>query len=550
VSTGADLPLILAVDSDAAVLARITAELQRYERDYRVVCLPSTDAALTHLETLREGDARVAVVLAARCQGGLPGEQLLARVGELHPLAKRGLLIEFGGWGDEETTRAIRGAMAQGHIDYYVLKPWNEPDELFHRTLSEFLHEWRRANVEGRRELTVVADRWSPRGYELRNLLARNGVPHAFHASDSEEGREILEACGSPGATEPVVLGPDGRVYHDPSIRDLAEHAYRVPNELWEDEVYDVAIVGAGPAGLAAAVYASSEGLRAIVVERESIGGQAGSSARIRNYLGFPRGLTGGELATRAYQQAWVFGTTFLLMREVTSLTLGEGGHTLGIGDEEIVARSVVLANGVTWRTLGIPSLERFHGRGLFYGYSAADALALGGGHVFVIGAGNSGGQAAAHLSTYADRVTIVCRRERITDTMSSYLIEEIEASGVEVRQSTQIVDAEGEDRLQRVTLRHAGGEEETVSADAVFALIGAEPHTDWLPDAIERDERGFVRTGGGEHMFETSTPGVFAIGDVRAGSVKRVASAVGEGSVVIHQVHRHLESLRPAARR
>ncbi len=544
-------PLLLAVDPDPDALARITAELRRYERDYRVACIPSVEAALGQLEGLQEEGGRVALVLAARGQGGLLGEELLARVGSLHPLAKRGLLIDFGAWGDEETTTVIRAAMAQGHIDYYVLKPWNEPDELFHRTVSELLHEWRRANAEGRRELTVVADRWSPRGYQLRNLLARNGVPHAFHASDSEEGRRILEECGCPGSADPVVVGPDGRVFHDPTIEELATHAYRVPTALGEDDgEYDVAIVGAGPAGLAAAVYASSEGLRAIVVERESIGGQAGSSARIRNYLGFPRGLTGGELATRAYQQAWVFGTTFLLMREVTGLTPGGEAHVLEVGDERIRARSVVLASGVTWRTLGIPSLERFHGRGLFYGYSAADALAFEGGRAFVIGAGNSGGQAAAHLSLYAERVTIVCRREHITDTMSRYLIEEIGAAGVDVRQSTQIVAAEGEERLERVTLRHASGAEETVAADAVFALIGAEPHTEWLPDAIERDERGFVLTGGGEHMFETSAPGVFAIGDVRAGSVKRVASAVGEGSVVIHQVHRHLESLRPAPRR
>jgi thioredoxin reductase (NADPH) len=545
-------PVVLAVDSDAAALARIVDELERYERDYRVVCLPSTDEALTQLEALREQGARVAVVLAARCSGALLGEDLLARVATLHPHAKCGLLIEFGGWGDEDTTRAIRAAMAQGHIDYYVLKPWTEPDELFHRTVTEFLHEWRRANVVGRRELTVVAERWSPRGYELRNMLARNGVPHAFHASDTEEGRRILESCGSAGSTEPVVLGPDGRVYMNPSIQELATHAFRVPTELGEDDdgIFDVAIVGAGPAGLAAAVYASSEGLRALVVEARSIGGQAGSSARIRNYLGFPRGLTGGELATRAYQQAWVFGTTFLLTQEVTKLELGDGAHVLTAGGEEIEARSVILASGVTWRTLGLPALERFHGRGLFYGYSGADAVALRGGHVFVIGAGNSGGQAAAHLSLFAEDVTIVCRRERITDTMSSYLIEEIEAAGVDVRQSTQIVDAEGDERLQRVTLRHASGEEETLAADAVFALIGAEPNTEWLPAAIERDERGFVLTGGGEHMFETTAPGVFAIGDVRAGSVKRVASAVGEGSVVIQQLHRHLEGLRPASRR
>jgi thioredoxin reductase (NADPH) len=544
-----DRPLILAVEPDPAELERITHELQRYERDYRVVCSPSAEAALAQLEKLREERVRVAVVLAARGHESLRGEQLLARVAALHPHAKRGLLIEFGGWGDEDTTRAIRDAMAQGHIDYYVLKPWNEPDELFHRTISEFLHEWRRANAAGRRELTVVADRWSKRGYELRNLLARNGVPHAFHASDSEEGMRILDACGSPGSTEPVVLGPDGRVFLDPSNQDLAANAYRVPTEIPEDESFDVAIVGAGPAGLAGAVNASSEGLRALVVERESIGGQAGSSAKIRNYLGFQRGVAGGELATRAYQQAWVFGTTFLLMREVTGLRPEDGGHVLTIGgDEEIHARSVVLASGVRWRSLGIPALEEFHGRGLFYGYSAADALSFAGGRVFVIGAGNSGGQAAAHLSRYAQSVTIVCRRERITDTMSSYLIEEIEGAGVEVRQSTQIVDAAGEDRLQSVTLRHASGETEAVEAHAVFALIGAEPHTDWLPAEIERDERGFLLTGGGEHMFETSAPGVFAIGDVRAGSVKRVASAVGEGSVVLQQVHRYLAETRPRA--
>ena len=550
-STGADpRPLIVAVDPDGDALARITRELQRYERDYRVVCSPSCEAALALLEAPLDC-GRVAVVLAARGHEGLLGDELLSRVGSLHPHAKRGLLIDFGAWGDEDTTQAIRHAMAQGNIDYYVLKPWNEPDELFHRTVAEFLHEWWRANAAGLRELTVVADRWSRRGYELRNLLTRNGVPHAFHASDTAEGRQILEDCGAPNATEPVVLGPDGRVFHDPTNRDLAAQVYRVPTELPEGDGFDVAIIGAGPAGLAAAVYASSEGLRALVVERESIGGQAGSSAKIRNYLGFQRGVGGGELATRAYQQAWVFGTDFLVMREVTALRLSDDGHVLTIGgDEEVMARSVVLATGVRWRRLGIPALERFHGHGLFYGYSAADALTVPGGHAFVIGAGNSGGQAAAHLSRYAENVTIVCRRERITDTMSSYLIDEIRGAGVDVRQSTQIVGADGKDRLERVTLRHASGTEETVEAHAVFALIGAEPHTDWLPAEIERDERGFVLTGGGEHMFETSAPGVFAIGDVRAGSVKRVASAVGEGSVVIQQLHRYLDEARSAPHR
>jgi thioredoxin reductase (NADPH) len=542
-------PLILAVDPDAGALGRITGELARYERDYRIVCSPSPEAALEQLEALREEGAPVAVVLAARCaEGGLRGEELLERVSSLHPHAKRGLLIEFGGWGDEDTTEAIRKAMAHGHIDYYVLEPWTAPDELFHRTVSEFLHEWRRSNVEGRRELTVVAARWSKRGYELRNLLTRNGVPHAFHTSDSEEGRRLLGECGHADSSEPVVLRPDGLALLDPSNQELAAQGYRVPTQILDSSSYDVAIVGAGPAGLAAAVYASSEGLRALVVERESIGGQAGSSARIRNYLGFQRGVSGGELATRAYQQAWVFGTTFLLMREVEGLRLADGGHVLTVGDEEVEAASVVLATGVSWRKLGLPALERFHGQGLYYGYSAADALPFAGGRVFVIGAGNSGGQAAAHLSRYAEKVTIVCRRERITDTMSSYLIDEVQAAGVEVLQSMQIVDADGGDRLEQVTLRDARGIEQTADANAVFALIGAEPRVDWLPDEIARDERGFVLTGGGGHMFETSAPGVFAIGDVRAGSVKRVASAVGEGSVVIHEVHRYLEEARARA--
>ncbi len=543
-------PVILAVDPEAAAIERITGELQRYARDYRVVCGPSPEAALEQLVAMRDEGERVAIVLAARgIEGGLRGEQLLERVSSLHPHAKRGLLIEFGGWGDEDTTQAIREAMARSHIDYYVLKPWTEPDELFHRTVSEFLHEWRRADVEGGlRELTVVADLRSARTYELRNFLARNGVPHGFHANDSEEGRRLLVECGHAGSAEPVVLRPDGEALHNPSNRELAAHGYRVPTQIRDRDGYDVAIVGAGPAGLAAAVYASSEGLRALVVERESIGGQAGASARIRNYLGFQRGVSGGELATRAYQQAWVFGTDFLVVREVNALQLTDGAHVLTVDDEEIEAASVVLATGVTWRSLGLPSLERFQGEGLYYGYSALDALQSAGGRVFVIGAGNSGGQAAAHLARYAEKVTIVCRREHITDTMSRYLIDEIRAAGVDVLQSTQIVDAEGDDRLERVTLRHVSGQEEVEDASAVFALVGAEPQVDWLPAEIARDERGFVLTGGGEHMFETSAPGVFAIGDVRAGSVKRVASAVGEGSVVIHEVHRYLDEVRSRA--
>ena len=539
-------PAIVAVEPDGDAMRRIGAELGRYERDYRLVFAESADAALAELEALRQAGDRVAVVLAARGDGTLRGEALLERVTRLHPLAKRGLLIDFGDWGDEGTAAAIREAMARGHIDYYVLKPWSEPDELFHRTVCEFLHEWRRATNQGRRELTVVAGRFSARGFELRNLLARNGVPHAFQASDSDEGRRIVAALGRAESSEPIVVLPDNRLLVDPSNQELAEKGYRVRTHLERDSgPFDVAIVGAGPAGLAAAVYASSEGLRTVVIERESIGGQAGSSARIRNYLGFQRGITGGELATRAYQQAWVFGTSFLLMRDVESLRANERGHVLAVSDgSEIEARSVILATGVAYRRLGIPAVEELCGHGVFYGYSSSDAHQVAGGRIFVVGAGNSAGQAAVHLGKYAAEVSLLCRRPSLGESMSRYLREEIDAAGVNVRLESIIVGAAGDGRLQEITLRHSSGGRETLPADGVFVLIGGQPCSDWLGEAVDRDERGFVLTGSGERMFETSLRGVFAVGDVRAASVKRVASAVGEGAVVIQQVHRYLAEL------
>ena len=515
----ADLPLILAVDEDAEALERITDELQRYARDYRVICGPSTEAALAKLEALRDSEAAVAIVMAARGTADLKGEDFLERVHDIHPHAKRALLIPWGGWADEETADAIRTAMALGHIDYYALKPWSTPDELFHRLVSEFLH-------------------WARRGYELRNLLARNGVPHAFHTCDSTEGVELLRTCGQPGADVPVVILPDGSALVDPKAEDLAQHGTRMRTELDEPGQFDVVIVGAGPAGLAAAVYASSEGLSALVVERESIGGQAGSSTRIRNYLGFSRGLSGAELAQRAYQQAWVFGATFLLTREVVDIELGDTMHTVSIsGAPTVAARSVILAMGVSYKRLDVSALAELEGSGVFYGSSPSEARQFTNGDVFVVGGANSAGQAAIHLARYAANVTLLCR-SAIEKSMSQYLIDEIDAkSNIHVRSATEVVDAAGDGRLETLTLTGPDGIED-VPADALFILIGAEPRTEWLPDAIERDERGFVSSAAD---YATNVPGVFAIGDVRSGSVKRVASAVGEGSVVIQHVHHYL---------
>ena len=533
-------PLVLAVDGEPGALERITDELQRYARDYTVVCGVSSESALAQLEALRAEGASVALVLAAEPLAGLRGSELLARVHVLHPHAKRALLIPWGGWGDEATAEAIRRAMALGHIDYYVLRPARTPDELFHRTVSEFLHEWSRLNAPGRREIALVADPWSPRGYELRNLLARNGVPHSFHASDTSEGRHALEEAGVAGADVPVVLLPGGGVLVDPSNAALAR-GYGVTTELASGRVFDVAIVGAGPAGLSAAVYASSEGLETLVVEREAIGGQAGSSSRIRNYLGFARGITGAELAQRAYQQAWVFGATFVLMREVTGLRSSDGAHLLTLsGETEAKARAVVLAGGVAYRRLGIPALDELTGSGVFYGASPTDGQQFAGGRVYVVGAGNSAGQAAVHLSRYALRVTVVVRGKALAASMSGYLETEVAScSNVEVLRETRVVGGGGDGRLEQLELEDATGAVTTAPADALFVLIGAEPRTGWLPSGVARDERGFVVTG---PDFGTSVPGVFAIGDLRATSVKRVASAVGEGSVAIQHVHRYLD--------
>ena len=543
-------PVILLVDSDDDALRRTAEELEgRYSRDYRLLCASSPRAGIEALEELRLDDAQVALVLADQAC-----TDLLQRVRELYPRAKRGLLIAWGEWAEEDTARAVRESMALSRIDYYVLKPWTSPDEYLHRLVTALLLEWRRSDPAARREVTVVAEPSAPRTHELRNLLARSGVPHVVLAADSSEGRRLLQETGREDATHPVVAVLDGTVLDDPSDTELARHGYRVPTELARDE-FDVVVAGAGPAGLAAAVYATSEGLATLVVEPASIGGQAGWSARIRNYLGFPRGVSGAELAQRAYQQAWVFGTHFLLTRAITALRRDDGRYVLEISDgTEVTTSSVVVATGIEYRRLEIPGIERFVNAGVFYGSSPADAQPLTGQHVVIVGAGNSAGQAAAHLSRYAKRVTIVCRGRHLSASMSQYLRDEIDAHhNVEVRLQTVVASVAGDEKLERAELRHAGASD-WIPAQALFVLIGGHPRADWLGSEVARDSAGYVLTDDGlgakwsleraPHIFETSLPGIFAVGDVRSGSVKRVAAAVGEGSVVVQQVHRHLEAL------
>lgn len=552
--------MLLAVDDDPAALERTAGELRRrYGSDYRVIAADDPAQALSELEAMRVREDAVAVVLADQWMPGRTGAELLARTAQLHPHAKRGLLVDWGAWADRATADAIHRAMALGEIHYYVLKPWRSPDEFFHRTVTEWLHEWHRTVRATPQEVVVVGEQWSPRSHELRSLLVRNGVPHAFHASDSEEGRRVLSAAGQPDASAPVVVLLDGQVLVDPSNAELAR-AYGVRTELEDDEAYDVAIVGAGPAGLAAAVYGSSEGLRTLVVEREALGGQAGSSSLIRNYLGFARGISGAELAQRAYQQAWVFGASFLLMREVVALRPDGDGYLLATSaGREARARAVVLATGVSYRRVGVPALEALTGAGVFYGASVSEAQAVSGRPVYVVGGGNSAGQAAMHLSGYASSVTLLVRGGSLAESMSSYLRGEIAAAAnIEVRTNSEVVDGGGGGRLEWLTLRdRRSGETSTVPAAGLFVLIGAVPHTDWLPAELQRDRWGYVATGAAlqswplerpPSVYETSLPGVFAVGDVRERSLKRVASAVGEGSVVIRQVYDYLRSTEPAA--
>jgi thioredoxin reductase (NADPH) len=561
------MPLIVAVDDDVEALRRLTRELkQRYGADYDVVCQRSPQRALEILQDARTGGAEVALVLADQEMPDLGGAELLTRVHRLHPHARRGLLVHWGDWAHPERSSGMIGGMAESRFDYYVLKPVRPGEEQFHRIVSEFLYEWALLRSPVESEITLVGGEWASRTHELRDLLARNGVPHAFVKEDCERGRELLDAAGHDAAEGPIAIIRDGPTLVNPTNRELAR-GFGVNTELGAERDFDVVIVGAGPAGLTAAVYAASEGLRALVVERESIGGQAGSSSLIRNYLGFNRGISGGELAQRAYQQAWVFGVTFLLMREVTSLQPQGDRLLLEVGGEDVSAAAVVLATGAAYRELDVPILEEMTDTGVFYSAST-QGQALSGEVLFVVGGGNSAGQAAMHLSRYASRVTLVVRDSDLADSMSRYLRDALGATpNIEVRCRAEVVDAVADEDgwLDALVLRDLdSGERETLDAGGLFVLIGANPHTGWLPPEIERDSWGYVLTGSDllregkvpetwplerpPLILETSLPRVFAVGDVRQGSTKRVASAVGEGSVVVEQLHRLLRE-EPAQR-
>jgi thioredoxin reductase (NADPH) len=546
------VPVLLAVDEDRIALGEVETQLvQRYAADYRVECLADPDEALRTLTELAHDGEEVALVLAATSLSGRAGGEVLERVRQLHPHAKRALLVPADAWADQPTAEAIRGSMALGRIDYYVPRPAGSRDEVFHEAVSSFLLEWATDRRIVPQTVHIVGEEWSGRAYELRDVFERCAVPHAFCLADSDEGRELV-AKADADAKLPLILLPDGRVLSDPSNAEIAEAAGAPPR--FEERAFDVVIVGAGPAGLSAAVYGASEGLRILVVDEGGIGGQARASSLIRNYLGFPRGVSGSRLAEQAYEQAWAFGASFVFMHRATALArTGEGDRlSVSLADgRRVSARAVILATGASYRRLDAPALEALHGAGVFYGSPLSEAPALGGKEAYIAGGGNSAGQAAVHLARYARRVTLVVRAQSLEAGMSHYLVRAVEAiPNVEVQTGTAVVGGGGDGRLQQLVLRDtATGEEDTVAADALFVLIGARPHSEWLPAEIARDPRGFLLTGAelpdGYHWppvrpplsLETSMPGVLAAGDVRHASVKRVASAVGEGAIAVQLV-------------
>jgi thioredoxin reductase (NADPH) len=531
---GITTPVLVVVDADRqACITTEAALVRRFEPDYRVVTADSTSTGLAVLERLAGDGEDVALIAADLRLPGMDGVAFLELARELHRDASRVLLLAM----DRYHTRipftelaTLQRATALGRIDFWVVKGWVTPEEWLYPQVQEALSAWTITHRPHHVVYRIVGEQWSPRSHDLREMLSRNGVPFAFYPMDSPEGQQLLRDFAVDPARLPALIRHDGSVLHNPSFADIAgAHGIQVRPA---DHVYDLAILGAGPAGLAAAVYGASEGLRTVVIEHLAIGGQAGTSSLIRNYLGFPRGLSGADLAHRAWQQAVLFGAEFVFTHRASRFTRVGNHHAITLDDgSEAVSRAVIIATGVTYRRLGIPGLDRFVGTGVFYGAAGVEAPALAGQEVYVIGGANSAGQAALHLARFASRVTLLVRGQSLAAGMSDYLVRQIEeTANLDVRLSTRVVDGGGRSHLEAITLEDLGtGRQEEVPAAAVFVLIGAEPHTDWLRDVVELDERGFILTARDFPQsawpesraplpFETSVAGVSPLGTFGTG--------------------------------
>lgn len=547
---------LLLLSRDPPLRDRVAGELRkRYGADYAVEVCGSEDDVPDLVAGLRNRGLPVAAFLAGLGPDDPEGLDVLARMGALDPGAVRACIVR---WGDLETAAPVFEAITLGRLDGWLYRPEGPGDEDFHLAVTELLAEWNGRQGGGYEAVQVIGERWSPRSQELRDMFTRNRVPTGFYESSSPAGQELLAGLGLDAPHLPVVVlrfRPESPVLTDPSAMDIAG-AFGLLEPVDGAALADVVVVGAGPAGLSAAVYAASEGLRTVVIEPLAMGGQAGTSSLIRNYLGFPRGISGNRLAASAYQQAWSFGATFIWSRSMVGLTSQDGEHRVHLSDGSTLrARTVVVATGADWRRLDVPGLEAFQGRGLFYGAAVAEARAMAGRRVLVVGGGNSAGQAAVYLARYADQVTVLARHG-LAATMSDYLVQEIDgAPNIDVRARVAIVDGSGGQVLESVVVEDLDTHErEVVRTDAVFALIGSRPASDCLGEEVAKDRSGFVLTGPDldgvspawpldrpPMLLETSVPGVFAAGDLRHGSVKRVASSVGAGAIAVQLVHQYL---------
>jgi thioredoxin reductase (NADPH) len=553
-------PILLSVDDDSDVLRTIERDLRtHYGADYRVIGSDSPARALDLLKQLKVRNDNVALLLADQRMPVMDGVEFLQEGMRIFPTAKRALLTAYA------DTNAAISAINQANINYFFLKPWDPPTEHLYPQLDDLLDDWQasyRPTFDG---IRVLGTRWSRRSYELRDFLARNRVPYQWidveaSANDSETKR-LVEALGSEATQLPVVLFPDGTKLLESLPNDVAQKVGLRTRA--QTDFYDLAIVGGGPAGLAAAVYGASEGLHTVMIEREAPGGQAGMSSRIENYLGFPNGLSGGDLARRAVVQAQRFGVEILSPQEAVAVRTEGSYRIIKLADgNEISCHALMIASGVQWRRLEAVGVDRLQGAGIYYGGGATEALSCKGETVYVVGGANSAGQAAMNFARYAKRVVILVRGDSLASTMSQYLIDQIKVTpNIELWAHASLAEAHGQTHLEEISVLCSDtNKTERVPASSMFIFIGALPRTDWLGDLVERDERGFILTGpdllhDGKRpkrwaldrdpfLLETNVPGVFAVGDVRHGSVKRVASGVGEGSVAVQFIHQYLSKV------
>jgi thioredoxin reductase (NADPH) len=553
-------PILLSVDDDSDVLRAIERDLRsQYGAEYRVIGSDSPESALDLLKQLKVRNDSVALLLVDQRMPKMDGVSFLQEAMLVFPDAKRALLTAYA------DTNAAISAINQASINYFFLKPWDPPSEHLYPQVNDLLEDWQASYRPVFQGIRVLGTRWSPKSYELRDFLARNRVPYQwidveFSANDPET-KQLVDALGPEAASLPVVLFPDGTKLLETLPSAVAQKVGLRTRA--QTDFYDLAIVGGGPAGLAAAVYGASEGLHTVMIEREAPGGQAGMSSRIENYLGFPSGLSGNDLARRAVTQAQRFGVEILSPQEAVGVRTEGSYRFIKLADgTELSCHALMIASGVQWRKLAAPGIDRLQGAGVYYGGGATEALSCKGETVYVVGGANSAGQAAMNFAKFADRVTMLVRGDSLAATMSQYLIDQIkETPNIQVWAHASIAEAHGESHLEEISVLCSDSNKiERVPANAMFIFIGALPRTDWLGDLVERDERGFLLTGpdlirDGQHpkgwtldrdpfLLETNIPGIFAVGDVRHGSVKRVASGVGEGSVAVQFIHQYLSKV------